>query len=141
MTDRPCPPLTLAVEAGPGAVRLRLAGDLDYDTSDQFVERAQACLAADPGLRDLFLDCAGLRLCDSTGVSGLLLIHRGTTSRGVVLHLENPPAFLLRILDVTGTRRLFALDGAGRQAERTEDGPPLPAEARRQAVPPPSPSG
>ncbi|MFF9687222.1 STAS domain-containing protein [Streptomyces sp. NPDC014623] len=136
MTERPRPPLTLAVEAGPGAVRLRLTGDLDYDTNEQLVERAQACLAADPGLRDLFLDCSGLRLCDSMGVSGLLLIHRGTTSRGVVLHLEHPPAFLRRILDITGTLQLFVLDGA----EPEESGRP-PAGARYDPAPPPVPSG
>ncbi|HWU10881.1 MAG TPA: STAS domain-containing protein [Streptomyces sp.] len=136
MTERPRPPLTLAVEAGPGAARLRLAGDLDYDTSEQFVERAQACLAADPGLRDLFLDCSGLRLCDSMGVSGLLLIHRGTASRGVALHLEHPPAFLRRVLDVTGTLRLFVLDGAGQ-----EESGPLPVGTRYEPVPPSGPSG
>ncbi|MFC8596169.1 STAS domain-containing protein [Streptomyces atroolivaceus] len=140
MTEHPCPPLTLAVEAGPGAVRLRLAGDLDYDTSEQFVERAQACLAADHAVRDLFLDCSGLRLCDSMGVAGLLLIHRGTASRGAVLHLEHPPPFLRRVLDVTGTLHLFALDEAGREAEQAEDGPP-PADARYRAAPPPAPSG
>jgi anti-anti-sigma factor len=140
MTERPCPPLSLAVEAGPDAVRLRLAGDLDYDTSDQFVERAQTCLDAGPALRDLYLDCSGLRLCDSMGVSSLLLIHRGTTSRDVVLHLEHPPAFLRRILDVTGTLQLFTLDGAGPRAEQEEEGP-TPADARYQAVPPPAPSG
>ncbi|MEU2678540.1 STAS domain-containing protein [Streptomyces sp. NPDC007107] len=127
MTERPSPPFTVGVEAGPGAVRLRLAGDLDFDTSDLLVERAQACLAADPGPRDLFLDCSGLRLCDSMGVAGLLQIHRGTTSRGVALHLENPPAFLRRILDITGTARLFVLDGAGRRTEQEEGTPPAPS--------------
>ncbi|MFD6279902.1 STAS domain-containing protein [Streptomyces sp. NPDC060209] len=140
MTDLPCPPFTLEVEAAPGAVRLRLVGDLDYDTSEQLVESAQACLAADPALRDLVLDCSRLRLCDSSGVSSLLLIHRGTTSGGVVLHLENAPAFLRRILDVTGILHLFALDGAGRQAERAQDGPP-PGVDRYRTVPPPAPSG
>ncbi|MFE6189598.1 STAS domain-containing protein [Streptomyces sp. NPDC056465] len=143
MTDRSRPPLTLAVEAGPGAVRLSLVGDLDYDTGEQLVERAEECLAGDPGLRDLFLDCGRLRLCDSTGLSSLLLIHRGTSSRGVALHLENPPAFLRKVLDVTGTAGLFTLEGAARQAEQaeqTEDGPP-PGGARYEAVRPPAPSG
>ncbi|MFF3835758.1 STAS domain-containing protein [Streptomyces sp. NPDC002458] len=127
MTERPRPPFTVGVEAGPDAVRLCLAGDLDFDTSDLLVERAQACLAADPGPRDLVLDCSGLRLCDSMGVAGLLQIHRGTTSRGVALHLENPPAFLRRILDITGTARLFVLDGAGRRTEQEEGTPPAPS--------------
>ncbi|MFE4451305.1 STAS domain-containing protein [Streptomyces sp. NPDC056796] len=129
MNDLPCPPLALEVEDGPGTVRLRLTGDLDYDTSEQLVERARAGLAAGPGPRDLMLDCSGLRLCDSSGVSALLLIHRATTAGGVALHLENAPAFLGRILDVTGIRALFVLDGDGAQAERAQD------------VPPPVPSG
>ncbi|MGP3753177.1 STAS domain-containing protein [Streptomyces sp. IBSNAI001] len=127
MTGRPGPPFTVGVEAGPEAVRLRLVGDLDFDTTDLLVERARACLAAEPGPRDLFLDCSGLRLCDSMGVAGLLLIHRGTTSRGVGLHLENPPAFLRRVLDVTGTARLFVLEGDGRRAEQEEGTPPAPS--------------
>ncbi|MFB4423692.1 STAS domain-containing protein [Streptomyces sp. QL37] len=126
MTELPCPPFTVGVEAVQGAVRLRLAGDLDYDTSDLLVERAQECLADGPGPRDLFLDCSGLRLCDSTGVSSLLLIHRGTTSRGVALHLENPPDFLRRMLDITGTARLFVLDGADRRTGQ-EGTPPAPS--------------
>ncbi|MFJ8887921.1 STAS domain-containing protein [Streptomyces sp. NPDC102402] len=140
MTEFPGPPLTLAAESVPGAVRLRLVGDLDYDTGDQLVERARECLAGRPGPRDLFLDCERLRLCDSTGLSSLLLIHRATTSQGVALHLENPPGFLRKILDVTGTGELFVLDGEERQAEQAEDGPP-PGAARHQAVPPSAPSG
>ncbi|MEU1122749.1 STAS domain-containing protein [Streptomyces sp. NPDC005899] len=127
------------MEAGPGAARLRLTGDLDHDTSDQFVERAQACLAADPGLRDLFLDCAGLRVCDSTGVAGLLLLHRGTSARGIGLHLESPPASLRRTLDVTGIARIFTQGGGGRQAEPATDSHST-AEARHQTSPPPAPS-
>ncbi|MFC8230782.1 STAS domain-containing protein [Streptomyces sp. NPDC057287] len=140
MTDHLCPPLTLTAESAPGAVRLRLVGDLDFDTGEQLVERARECLADDPDLRDLFMDCERLRLCDSTGLSSLLLIHRGTASRGVVLHLENPPAFLLRLLDVTGTGRLFALDGAGARAEGAEDGQPS-GGTPYGAVQPPAPYG
>ncbi|MFH9471284.1 STAS domain-containing protein [Streptomyces clavifer] len=140
MTDLHCPPFTLTTEPGPGTVRLRLVGDLDYDTSEQLVERAHDCLAAEPGLRDLFLDCAQLRLCDSMGVSSLLLIHRGTSSRGVGLHLENPPDFLRRILDVTGILPLFVPGPSVGETggAHAQDGPP---PARHETVPPPAPSG
>ncbi|MFD9292455.1 STAS domain-containing protein [Streptomyces sp. NPDC060030] len=142
MTDLPCPPFTLEVEAGPGAVRLGLVGDLDYDTSEQLVERAQACLAAEPAPQALVLDCSGLRVCDSSGVSALLQIHRDTTSRGVVLQLRNAPDFFRRTLEVTGIRHLFVLDGADDRGERerAQDGPP-PAGDRYRTVPPPVPSG
>ncbi|MGY0070315.1 STAS domain-containing protein [Streptomyces sp. QTS137] len=107
MTPLPHRPLTLTVEAGQGTAHLRLAGDLDHDTSDGLVEQAEQCLTTHPGLRDLHLDCAGLRFCDSTGISVLLMIHRRTTARDVRLHLDGPPPFLERILDTTGVRQLF----------------------------------
>ncbi|GAA2962633.1 MULTISPECIES: STAS domain-containing protein [Streptomyces] len=124
MTALPLPPFTVTPEAGPGTARLRLTGDLDYDTSGELARAAEECLAADPHLADLHLDCAQLRLCDSMGVATLLLIHRGATTRGVRLHVESPPPFLTRILDVTGIGHLFALGAHGQESaqERTDDG-------------------
>ncbi|WP_069174514.1 STAS domain-containing protein [Streptomyces griseus] len=140
MTDFPSSPFTLTAEAGPQTVRLRLAGDLDYDTSERLVERAVGCLAADPGPRELLLDCSRLRLCDSMGISALLMVHRATSSRGVGLRLESPPDFLRRILEITGIRELFGSDATGRQSEHPEDAT-VPAGAQQQPVPPPTPSG
>ncbi|MEU0135584.1 STAS domain-containing protein [Streptomyces sp. NPDC006296] len=140
MTDLSCPPFTLDVEARPGVVRLGLVGDLDYDTSEQLVERAEGCLAAGSAPQALVLDCSRLRMCDSSGVSALLLIHRGTEARGVVLHLEGAPDFLRRTLDVTGTGHLFVLDGAVVGGERAQDGPPPAGDVYRSS-PPPAPSG
>ncbi|MGC5363683.1 STAS domain-containing protein [Streptomyces sp. DT24] len=107
MTTLPRPPFTITVEAGPGTVQLRLVGDLDYETSDELVRQVEECLADHPHPRDLRLNCAQLQLCDSMGVSALLLTHRRTDARGVRLHLDNPPSFLERILEITGTRQLF----------------------------------
>ncbi|MEU0148701.1 STAS domain-containing protein [Streptomyces sp. NPDC006288] len=119
MTVLPNPLLTVAVEAGPRTVRLRIGGDLDYDTSGELAARAQACL--DEQSPDaLHLDCAELRLCDSMGVSTLLQIHRSTTARGVRLHLDSPPPFLERILAVTGTRHLFETTAADEQPEQAQ---------------------
>ncbi|MEU5715327.1 STAS domain-containing protein [Streptomyces sp. NPDC020403] len=140
MTEFPRSSFTLTAEAGPRTVRLRLAGDLDHDTSERLVERALGCLAADPGPRELLLDCSRLRLCDSMGLSALLMVHRATTSRGVGLRLESPPDFLRRILEITGISELFGSEAAGRQPEQAED-TAAPAGAQQQAVPPPAPSG
>ncbi|MBH0247607.1 anti-sigma factor antagonist, partial [Streptomyces cavourensis] len=62
MTALPSPLLTVTAEEGPGWVRLRLTGDLDYDTSSELVARAMEQLAARPGLDELYLDCAGLEM-------------------------------------------------------------------------------
>ncbi|TXS42042.1 STAS domain-containing protein [Streptomyces sp. OR43] len=111
MTAMPRPSFTLTVEAGPETASLRLAGDLDYDTADEILQYAENCIAELSGMRDLYLDCAQLRACDSMGVSTLIQIHRSSTARDVRLHLENPPPFLERILRLTGIRHLFAIDG------------------------------
>ncbi|NEC66824.1 STAS domain-containing protein [Streptomyces sp. SID9727] len=107
------PPLRLTVETGGGTTRLRLAGVLDYDTSDAFGARATACLEADPEPDEIRLDCAELRLCDSMGLATLLMIHRRTAARGITLVLDDPPASMERMLRITGTRHLFAPGTAG----------------------------
>ncbi|WP_406090683.1 STAS domain-containing protein [Streptomyces sp. NBC_01013] len=142
MTAMPRPSFKLAAEAGPEAVRLRLAGDLDYDTADELLQYAHRCMAEQSRLRALHLDCSQLRACDSMGVSTLIQIHRSSTARDVRLHLENPPPFLERLLRVTGIRHLFAPDGREpRQASRTHaDEAPAPAEAQAQTSPPPAPT-
>ncbi|MFE2375596.1 STAS domain-containing protein [Streptomyces sp. NPDC059398] len=119
MTTPARPYFTLTVEAGPGTALVRIAGDLDYDTSDELTERAHALLAAEPTPRELHLDCAQLRMCDSMGLSTLLMLHRGTSARGITLHLDAVPPFLERMLDITGTRQLFVLEAAPRESERT----------------------
>ncbi|MFD5789926.1 STAS domain-containing protein [Streptomyces sp. NPDC087866] len=115
------PFLSLTVESEGGVMRLRLAGVLDYDTSDGLVARAGACVEADPGAGGLHLDCEKLRLCDSTGLSALLMIHRRTTDRGITLFLDNPPPFLERMLDVTGTRHLFAAENETSRQSRSDE--------------------
>ncbi|MEU2825586.1 STAS domain-containing protein [Streptomyces bacillaris] len=108
MTALPSPLLTVTAEEGRGWARLRLTGDLDYDTSGELVARAAERLAARPELDDLHLDCAGLEMCDSMGVSALLQVHRDTAARRVRLHVEEAPPFLDRIMRITGIDHLFA---------------------------------
>ncbi|MFS0697194.1 STAS domain-containing protein [Streptomyces nitrosporeus] len=125
MTPLPLPPFTVLTDARPGVVHLRLAGDLDYDSCDELMRRTDACLAGDPDLTDLHLDCARLTLCDSMGVSTFLLVHRRTAARGIRLHVDNSPPFLARLFEVTGIGVVFA---SGARAprdgqERADDGP------------------
>ncbi|MEW1576919.1 STAS domain-containing protein [Streptomyces microflavus] len=130
MTALSSPFFTVTAEEGRSWVRLRLTGDLDYDTSHELVARAAERLADRPDLRDLYLDCAQLRLCDSMGVSALLQVHRDTTARSVCLHVEDAPPFLDRIMRITGIQHLFARQeeqrparGAGEEAASAEQRP------------------
>jgi anti-anti-sigma factor len=87
---------------------VRVRGDLDYETADEVVEAASQLLARQVDLIDLHLDFSGLTFLDSAALSGLLLLHRRTTQSGVQLHLDHRPAFLDRVLQVTGLHGHFA---------------------------------
>jgi len=113
-----------------GDAHIRVTGDLDWDTADELTETARALLRADPAPRGLHLDCARLTLCDSLGLASLLMIHRTCADAGVRLHLDNRPAPLRRLLEMTGTAFLFD-DAAGTGAQE--------ASGEAAAAPPPPP--
>ncbi len=86
----------------PRSARMRLSGDLDYESVDVLVYGVSRVLDQRADLANLHLDFSELTFLDSAGLSGLLLIHRHTSHSGVELHLDNRPPFLDRVLQVTG---------------------------------------
>ncbi|OIJ68098.1 STAS domain-containing protein [Streptomyces mangrovisoli] len=101
MTKLPPSEFTLRVLAGPTELTVRLAGELDYDTSDDLIETVLEQLAAHSELLDVRLDFTDLTWIDSTGLSVLLMIHRRTSAAGVRLHLDHRPDVLERMLRIT----------------------------------------
>jgi anti-anti-sigma factor len=83
--------------------RVTLTGDLTHVNADELLDAVDQELAAHPGLRQLHVDCAGLEVCDSRGLSTLLMLRRRTESLGLELHVVNRPRALDRMLDRTGT--------------------------------------
>jgi anti-anti-sigma factor len=60
---------------------VRVAGELDYATSDELIDVVDRHLTADhPGLSDVHLNFRNLTWIDSTGLSALLMVHRRTTA-------------------------------------------------------------
>lgn len=86
-----------------GSARVRLAGELDFDTAPELVD-AVAGLRRD-GHQELELDFAGVDLCDSSGLSALVVIHRAGTGAIRLLNL-NPQ--IRHLLDRTGLAELLA---------------------------------
>ncbi|AMO63591.1 anti-sigma-factor antagonist [Mycolicibacterium phlei] len=80
--------------------RLEVAGDLEYGSTTDLVDAVAAQLRS--GVQTVRLDLAGLTFCDSVGLSALLQMHRLTTAAGARLHLDNRPAHLDRVLELTG---------------------------------------
>jgi anti-anti-sigma factor len=95
---------------------VQVSGDLDYETADEVVEAATQLLARQVDLTELHLDFSGLTFLDSAALSGLLLLHRRTTQSGVQLHLDHRPAFLDRVLQVTGLDGHFSASHSGAAA-------------------------
>jgi anti-anti-sigma factor len=100
---------TLTITTAPGSAFFRIAGDLDYETTDELVEAATQLLTRRNDLSDLHLDFSKTTFLDSAALSGLLLIHRRASQAGVALHLDHRPTFLDRVLQVTGLFSHFDL--------------------------------
>ncbi len=79
------------------------AGELDYETTDDFVNAVTRLLGQQPRPPQVRINLAELTFCDSAGLSGLLLMHRRAGEAGVDLHLDPRPGFLDRMLEITGT--------------------------------------
>ncbi|MEV6960248.1 STAS domain-containing protein [Streptomyces sp. NPDC051207] len=129
--------LTMSLDDA-GDAHIRITGDLDWGTAGDLTEAARTCMKADPPPRHLHLDCARMRLCDSSGLSALLMIHRTTTEAATRLHLDNRPPALDRLLEMTGTTHLFA-DPASHSAEAVAPCEPERTDTARQSLPPQRP--
>ncbi|MCG5460468.1 STAS domain-containing protein [Micromonospora sp. MED01] len=85
-----------------GNVRLRLTGELDYDSAPELIAAA-AELRGD-GDAPVLVDLTGVTLCDSSGLSALLVVHRAA---GAIRLIGVSPQ-LQRMLDRTGLSELLA---------------------------------
>ncbi|MFG3280470.1 STAS domain-containing protein [Streptomyces sp. NPDC048111] len=133
MSNQPSSHLRLTAVDTATAVRIELDGDLDYDNGDVLLDAVTDKLAAQPGLRDLTLGCAGLGAIDSTGLATLLMIRRRTDAAGVLLHLEDRTAPLDRLLTLTDTLDHLTASPAG--AVRETSGPGEPRADTEEAIP------
>lgn len=101
MTNLQPPQFTVTADREPPTLTVRVAGELDYDTSGEFVDAVVRELSGATALRDVRLDFRDLVHIDSSGLSALLMIHRHTSAAGTILHLDHRPKFLERMLELT----------------------------------------
>ncbi|SED99589.1 anti-anti-sigma factor [Streptomyces misionensis] len=113
----------------PAGCTVRIAGELDYDTSDELVETVVRHLRGRRHTGEVRLDFGGLTWIDSSGLSALLMIHRTTSALGAALRLDNRPGFLdhrLRLTDIldhlTGPVRAGGLPGSEGEGDHTRAG-------------------
>ncbi|MFJ1654870.1 STAS domain-containing protein [Streptomyces sp. NPDC088337] len=107
----PPSPFSLFVETRGTAVAVHVEGDLDYLTSRELLDAVTVALtrrhAARHPVAGIRLDFSRLRSVDSSGLSALLRIRRLADEAGLALHLDERPAVLERLLDMTGTLELL----------------------------------
>ncbi|MEU1682473.1 STAS domain-containing protein [Micromonospora zamorensis] len=87
-----------------GHVLLQLIGELDYDTAPELTAVA-ADLSDDD---EVLIDLTGVSLCDSSGLSALLVVQRSARA----LRLTGVSPQLQRMLDRTGLTELLAVEHA-----------------------------
>ncbi|WNM39658.1 STAS domain-containing protein [Micromonospora halotolerans] len=100
-----------------GRARLRLTGELDFDTAPELVAAA-AELRRD-GCRELLLDFSAVALCDSSGLSALVVIHRAGAGP---VRLDAVSPQVRQLLDRTGLAELLAVPPAGETAATRDVG-------------------
>jgi len=90
---------------GDGVVKI--SGELDIRTCDQLEHDAGDL--ADRGGR-LVLDLSELTFCDSTGLAGLVRLHKRAEAAGGTLVLRAPVPRVHHLLSLTGLTRLFPIE-------------------------------
>jgi anti-sigma B factor antagonist len=102
----PDPVLELSVrDAQADAAVITAVGDIDY--SSHTLLRDVAGGAVDRNRIRIVLELSGVRICDSTGLSVFVQLHRRTTARGGWFRIAAPRPLLVSTLAITYLDRLL----------------------------------
>ncbi|MFE2111073.1 STAS domain-containing protein [Kitasatospora sp. NPDC059463] len=106
--SQPRPELVVETRSGPdGAMVCTLAGDLDVETLAPAAEALADLVAQRPAA--VVVDLHGVGFCDSSGLNVLLRTRLAAEREGLELRLAAVPATVMRVLDLTGARTVFAI--------------------------------
>lgn len=90
-----------------GTVTVRVMGALDVTTLPRVREQLEQAAAGRPGR--LVVDLSACTFVDASALALLLDLHRQLCRRGAVLTLRGSCPRVLRLLSLTGLRRVFDL--------------------------------
>jgi anti-anti-sigma factor len=97
-----------AAPAGPAVVVVAVEGELDISTVARVQETLHDALSVHPGR--LVLDLSACPFVDACALTMLLDVHRRAWRSGGVLTLRGCSPRVLRLLSLTGLRRVFDLE-------------------------------
>ncbi|MFL6022638.1 MAG: STAS domain-containing protein [Marmoricola sp.] len=102
--------LSLAVDDVDGRAVVRVAGDVDIDTSPSLRSKVRELL--DSGRRALVIDVSGVDFIDSTGLGVLVGALKETQNREGTLDLVCTQHRMLKLLHLTGLDEAFKVHEA-----------------------------
>jgi anti-anti-sigma factor len=87
---------------------LVVKGEIDLAVAGDLVAAALGCLSTDsPGL---IIDLSPITFLDAAGINALVRIHGAAQGAAKTLVLANPPAQVIRLLQITGLDTWFCMD-------------------------------
>jgi anti-anti-sigma factor len=112
--------LTTALRPDGDRVGVKVCGELDLDTSEQFRGALREALGR--SVRGVDLDLRGVSFCDCAALNILLGLRQRALRQGKTVAIHTSGTAVDRLLALTGTRALFAdPDGPGAAAEDAEE--------------------
>ena len=102
---------TFTITPAPAGPVIAVAGALDVHTAIELRPAVMRTAEALDAGRELVLDLAELDFIDSSGLSVLIAAHKRCVARGARMRLVNAPAFVRRLLAVTGLKTIFLAAG------------------------------
>jgi anti-anti-sigma factor len=111
MSD-PRPPDTTTAAPGAAAAHpavLRLSGDIDFFTEDEFRAAAERLLS-EPDTNRLVVDLSEVGVMDSSGLSLLVDLLRLCRDMDLPMALRGVPDRVLQLLDLTGLDQVIAVE-------------------------------
>ena len=94
---------------GADTAELAIEGEIDVSNVDEFGRRVAECLH--PSCQVLIMDMAGLTFIDSSGLRVIVDALKRMRERDGKLLIENPPAILQRIVEVSGLTEFLGMTG------------------------------
>src|SRR5689334_7115202 len=88
---------------------LRLSGDIDFFTEDEFRAEAEQLLA-EPEIDRLIVDLSEVGVMDSSGLSLLVDLLRLCRETDLPMTLRGVPERVLQLLDLTGLDQVIAVE-------------------------------
>lgn len=91
---------------------LRVSGEMDLDHVEELRTSLTTALSEAPEGADLVVDLQNSSFCDSSGLNFLLAARQEAGMLGHHLRLAAPSHQMIRLLQLTGSDALFALEPA-----------------------------